>query len=112
MKPGKGRTGGAMAQYLCIYTPPRESFADDASEAERRVVREHFAYLEAALAAGLLVLAGRTTDRPPMGIAVFEAPDDKAARAFVAADPAVRAGVFTAQVRPYRVALPAGAAGE
>ncbi|HZW11010.1 MAG TPA: YciI family protein [Phycisphaerales bacterium] len=101
-----------MGQYLCIYSPPRDTFAEDASEAERRVVGEHFAYLEGALGGGTLVLAGRTLDRPPMGIAVFEAEHEGAARAFVDADPAVRAGVFRAEVRPYRVALLARAGHE
>ena len=66
---------------------------------------EHFAYLTRALEDGRLVLAGRTQDEPPMGLGVFEAPSDEAARAFIAEDPAVRAGVFGAEVRPYRVAL-------
>jgi uncharacterized protein len=101
-----------LAQYLCIYSPPRPTFADDASEAERRIIGEHFSYLSAARDAGKLLLAGRTLDSPPMGIAVFEAASDEAARQFIEADPGVIGGVFVAQVRPYRVALLAGVAGE
>lgn len=101
-----------MAEYLCIYTPPRPTFADDASQAERSAVGEHFAYLRAACEAGRLVLAGRTTDRPPMGLAVFEAETDEAAEAFVRGDPVVARGVFKAEVRPYRVALMGRASAE
>jgi len=101
-----------MPQYLCIYTPCRPTFAEDASEAEQRVVGEHFEYLSGALEAGALVLAGRTLDAPPMGLAVFEAVSDECAAAFVERDPAVRAGLFSAAVRPYRVALLAGAGDE
>lgn len=99
-----------MPEYLVTYTPPRPTFAADATEAERAVVGEHFAYLTAALRAGTLVLAGRTQDEPPMGIGVFQAESDEAARAFIKSDPAVAKGVFTAEVRPYRVALLAGRA--
>lgn len=94
-----------MPQYLVLYTPPRDTFPADATEQEQRTVGEHFAYLQDALAAGTLVLAGRTLDEPPLGIAVFEAPSEKEAGAFAEADPAVRGGVFSAEVRPYRVAL-------
>lgn len=99
-----------MPEYLVIYTPSRPSLADDATEAEQSVVAAHFAYLAAAHGSGVLVLAGRTLDTPPMGLAVFEAATDEAARAFVGADPAVRGGVFRAELRPYRVALLAGRA--
>lgn len=97
-----------MPEYLVVYSPCRPSFAGDADERERAIVGEHFAYLTRALEAGRLVLAGRTRDEPPMGLGVFEAESDEAARAFIASDPAVRAGVFSAEVRPYRVALLAG----
>lgn len=94
-----------MVQYLCTYTPPRPGFAEDATPREQQIVGEHFAYLAEALRAGRLVMAGRTLDTPPMGIAVFEAPSDAEARAFFDADPAVAAGVFRAELRPYRIAL-------
>jgi uncharacterized protein YciI len=101
-----------MAEYLVVYTPSRLGLADDPSEAERAIIADHFAYLAAAHRSGTLVLAGRTLDAPPMGLGVFEAASDGAARRFVDADPAVRGGVFLAEVRPYRVALLAGRAVE
>ena len=94
-----------MAEYLIIYRPPRPTFAEDATEAEQATVGEHFSYLTAALEAGTLILAGRTQDEPPMGIGVFRAESDEAARAFLDGDPAVARGVFKAELRPYRVAL-------
>lgn len=94
-----------MPQFLVLYSPPRPTFASDATESEQATIAEHFAYLERACEAGTLLLAGRTLDEPPLGIGVFEAPSENEARAFVEADPAVRNRVFTADVRPYRVAL-------
>jgi uncharacterized protein YciI len=97
-----------MPQYLCILTPSRPTFVDDATDAEQRTVGAHFEHLSDALAAGSLILAGRTLDHPPTGIVVFAAESDEAARAFIDADPAVKGGVFAASVRPYRVALLSG----
>ncbi|QKK06751.1 MAG: hypothetical protein HND58_00305 [Planctomycetota bacterium] len=94
-----------MPQFLVLYSPPRPTFATDATEAEQDTIAAHFGYLERARDAGTLILAGRTLDEPPLGIGIFEAPSENAARAFVEADPAVRNRLFTADVRPCCVAL-------
>lgn len=94
-----------MPQFLILYAPPRPTFADDATHAEQETIAEHFAYLEQARDAGTLILAGRTLDEPPLGLAIVTAHSENAARAFADRDPAVRKNVFTAQLRPYRVAL-------
>jgi uncharacterized protein YciI len=39
------------------------------------------------------------------GIAIFEANDEAAARKFMEADPAVAAGVMTAELHPFAVVL-------
>jgi uncharacterized protein YciI len=74
---------------------------------EDEIVGQHFAYLQSLMAAGTLILAGRTqtTDPDSFGIIIFRAKTDAAARAVVNADPAVKAGVFKARLFPYRVAL-------
>jgi uncharacterized protein YciI len=80
---------------------------DGPTDEERRIVSEHFAYLEKLLAAGTLILVGRTTnsDDRTFGIAIFQAESDDAARAIMNSDPAVRHGVMRAELFPYRVAL-------
>jgi uncharacterized protein YciI len=54
-----------------------------------------------------VVLAGRTSE--PMdqtfGLVIFEADSEEAAQAFMQADPAVTAGVMTASLHPYSIAL-------
>jgi uncharacterized protein YciI len=94
-----------MPQWTYFLVPPRSTFAEDASEFESAKMREHFDYLERLLAEGTLIMAGRTQDQPPIGIAVFEAPDEDAARSIVASDPAVAAGVVRGELHPYSVAL-------
>ena len=73
-------------------------------ESELAVVDQHLDYLKGLLSTGCLILAGRCQDGPP-GIVVFEAEDADAATSVMQNDPAVRAGVFKAELRPYRVAL-------
>ena len=81
------------------------SSSSDATDDETTAMREHFAYLKRALADGRLVLAGPATDGLFPGIVVFEAADEEEARAFMEADPAVRAGVMLADLHPFRVSL-------
>jgi uncharacterized protein YciI len=55
----------------------------------------------------VVLLAGRTstTNTGSFGIIVFSAADDTAARAIMENDPAVKEGVFKAELYPFRVAL-------
>ena len=77
------------------------------TEADNAAVGAHFQRLAQATAAGQVILAGRTTEAPDltMGLVVFEAEDEAAAKAFMESDPAVVAGVMTATLHPYKVAL-------
>lgn len=78
--------------------------------ADHAAVSRHFKRLQEAVATGQVILAGRTTESldQTFGIVIFEAASAEAARQFMEADPAVEAGVMTATVHPYAVALRAG----
>jgi uncharacterized protein YciI len=73
---------------------------------------DHFAYLQAQATRGVVRLAGRTVTTGPetFGLVLFEAGDEAAARSVMQNDPAVRDGIMTGEVWPFRVAL-GGAAG-
>lgn len=74
---------------------------------DQALVSAHFRRLKTTLEAGQLVLAGRTEepgDRT-VGLVIFKAPDEAAAREFMLADPCVAAGVMTATLHPYGIAL-------
>lgn len=77
------------------------------SEKDKAATSRHFERLKKATAEGKVILAGRTTEQldKTFGLVVFEAESEKAARAFMQADPAVVAGVMTATLHPYSVAL-------
>lgn len=77
------------------------------TDSEQAVVAEHFAYLQDLNAQGVMIFVGRTlnTDENAMGLAVFRAESEDAARQIMNADPAVKKGVMTATLYPFKVIL-------
>jgi len=75
---------------------------DDSAALDR-----HFARFKHAIETGELILAGRTMEAGAntFGIAIFLAADEAAARKFMESDPAVVAGLMTAELHPFAVAL-------
>jgi uncharacterized protein YciI len=97
-----------MLHWLYVLTPPRQTFRDDMTDEESEIMGLHFRYLQGLLQDGTLVLAGPAL-RPLFGISIFEADDESAARAVMAADPAVSSGLQAAELHPFRVSLLRGA---
>ncbi|MGA2236275.1 MAG: YciI family protein [Terriglobales bacterium] len=66
-----------------------------------------FAYLQDLNAQGVIILVGRTlnTDENTMGLTIFRAESEDAARQIMNRDPAVKKGVMTATLHPFRVVL-------
>lgn len=92
--------------YMLRITPKYQ--AESAwTPADNAAVGRHFQRLQEATRAGQVVLAGRSTEPldKTFGIVIFEADDEAAARAFMEADPAIVAGLMTATLHPYSVAL-------
>ncbi|HVO79955.1 MAG TPA: YciI family protein [Terriglobales bacterium] len=75
---------------------------------EAAVVEEHSRYLKELAAKGRIILVGRTlnTDETTMGLAVFRAESEAAAREIMNNDPAVKSSVMSATLFPFRVVLP------
>jgi uncharacterized protein YciI len=74
---------------------------------DKAVLDRHFIRFQEAIKSGQLILAGRTKEPgdKTFGIAIFRASDEAAARAFMKADPAVSAGLITAELHPFAVAF-------
>jgi len=79
-------------------SPERMSLEDEA------IVDEHFEYLKRALTEGKLTLAGRCLNGE-FGIVIFHAESENQAEEFMKNDPAIKKGVMTAELYPFRVAL-------
>ncbi len=94
-----------MAEWIYFLHPPRDDFAATMTEEEQAVWGVHFARLQRLLAEGVMILVGPTLGRTNTGIAIFEAPDEQAARAIMEADPVVEGGYARGELRPFVVSL-------
>jgi uncharacterized protein YciI len=95
-----------MSTWLYHIAPARPGMPDAPTPEEAELVGAHFAYLTAKHREGVVSWVARTETAPHLGLAVFTAPDEAAARALLAADPAVAAGVFVGRVQPLKVVYP------
>jgi uncharacterized protein YciI len=94
-----------MAEWIYFIHPPRDDFAATMTPEEETVWGIHFERFQHALANGMLILVGPTLGHKNTGIAIFEAPDEAAARRFMEEDPVIAGGFATGELRPFRVSL-------
>lgn len=97
-----------MEQFAYVLRPTRpQMLAQGATSQEEKIVKRHFQYLEDLTSRAVVLFAGRTltTDERSFGIVVLEAEDEALARGIMEGDPAVKQGVMSAELFPYRVAL-------
>ena len=97
-----------MPQFLYRIQPTRPGMLTDGpTEHEAAITDEHFRYLQALVAEGLVLMAGRTlnVDDRAFGIVVFVAASQAEAAELVQNDPAVKHEIMKAELFPYRVAL-------
>jgi uncharacterized protein YciI len=95
-------------QFIYVLRLVPRLHADAAwTEEDKMALDRHFTRFKHAIETGELILAGRTTEPgdKTFGIAVFDAADEAAARKFMESDPAVVAGLMTAELHPFAIAL-------
>ena len=94
-----------MAEWIYFIHPPREDFAATMTDEENAVWAEHFVRFQQLLREGIIVLVGPTLGRHNTGIAIFEAPDEAAARRIMEEDPVIAGGYARGELRPFRISL-------
>lgn len=72
-------------------------------ETEQRVA-EHFAYLQKLHKEGILIIAGRFSE-VLIGLAMIETRSREEALEIMKNDPAVKSGIFHAELYPWRIAF-------
>lgn len=95
-------------QYIYVLrVVPSYHAAQAWTDKQSAVIGQHFERLAQAVATGEVILAGKTSEAidQTFGIVIFEADNAHAARQFMQADPAVMAGIMSATLHPYVVAL-------
>ncbi|HEY7000696.1 MAG TPA: YciI family protein [Candidatus Udaeobacter sp.] len=99
---------GKPQQFIYVLKLVPRLYVDSAwTKEDNAVLDRHFTRLQEATKSRQLILAGRTSEPgdKTFGIAIFEAPDENAARKFMEEDPAVAGGLMTAELHPFAVAL-------
>lgn len=100
-----------MNQWLYVLKPTRlEMLTEGPTPQESETVSRHFAHLQELTKQGVMILVGRTlnADQNTMGLAIFEAEDESAARKIMESDPAIVGAVICADLYPYQIALMRG----
>jgi uncharacterized protein YciI len=90
-----------------LHLVPRLYDDKNWTQEDKAALDRHFNRFKLAIKTGELILAGRTREPgdKTFGIAIFEAKAEAAARQFMESDPAVVAGLMTAELHPFAVAL-------
>ena len=96
-----------MFQWLSMAKPTRLDMLLESTPEEDEIIDQHLAYVEDLTRNGVIIMVGRTlnTDATGFGLTIFEAEDETAAREIMESDPAVKNGIMSATLFPYRVAL-------
>lgn len=94
-----------MPEWIYLIHPPRANFAATMTEEENAVWKVHFERLRRLHAEGVIILVGPTLGELNTGIAIFEAPDEAAARRIMDEDPVIAGGFARGELRPMRVSL-------
>jgi len=94
-----------VSEWIYFIHPPRDDFAATMTAEERAVWSVHFERFERMLAEGSLILVGPTLGSVNTGLAIFEAPDEAAARRIMEEDPVLAGGYARGELRPFRVSL-------
>ena len=97
-----------MQQWLYVLRPTRpEMLVSGPTPEEAATIGRHAAHCDALGQQGVMIMVGRTQTSTPdtIGLAVFLAEDEAAARAVMQRDPAVAEGAMSAELFPYRIAF-------
>ncbi len=88
--------------YVIMLRPANEYGSPGTNER----VGEHFEYLKDLLEKGILTMAGRFSD-VLIGLVMIEVTSREEALMIMKNDPAVKSGIFHAELYPWRIALQA-----
>ena len=84
----------------------RETFLQNMTSVERKILTKHAFYLQEKLDEGKLNLAGpRLQGNPPPGIIILETANEKEAHEIIAENPAVKAGIFSFDIHPFKASI-------
>lgn len=88
--------------YVIVLRPANEYGSEETNER----IDEHFKHLQDLLKDGRLIMAGRFSE-VLIGLVIIQTTSQEEAEEIMKNDPAVKAGIFHAEIYPWRIALKA-----
>lgn len=95
-------------EFLYTIKPTRaELLTDGPTPEEQMVIGLHYNYLKDLTDKNIVILAGRTQNVDPtsFGIVIYKALSAEKAKEIMENDPAVKEGIFSANLFPFKVSL-------
>lgn len=95
-------------EFLYTIKPTRaELLTDGPTPEEQRIIGLHYNYLKDLTDKDIVILAGRTQNVDPasFGIVIYKAFSAEKAKEIMENDPAVKVGIFSAKLFPFKVSL-------
>jgi uncharacterized protein len=100
-------TAPTQKTFFIRLIPPRPTFDKDMTEAEQKIMEQHFLYWKSLFEKGVCLFGGPVLDpRGIYGVLAIQAPSEDEARGLAAGDPSVKAGVNRIEVAEMRIAFP------
>lgn len=98
---------GSVKKYFVLkLIPPRPTFAEDMTEKERDIMKQHAAYWKEKADQGIVLVYGPVLDpKGAYGLGIIEVDDESQARTFAADDPTVKSGLNKIEIHPMRAVL-------
>jgi uncharacterized protein len=92
--------------FVLKLIPPRPTFAEDMTNEERAIMKQHAAYWKDKADQGFAIVYGPVLDpKGVYGLGIIEVDNDDQARAFAANDPTIKSGLNKVEIHPMRAIL-------
>ena len=96
----------AKKYFVLKLIPPRPTFAEDMTEKERDIMKQHAAYWKDKAGKGIVIVYGPVLDPiGAYGLGIIEVDDEDQARVFAEDDPTVKSGLNRIEIYPMRAIL-------
>ena len=106
MQDNTSRNIPSKMYFVIKLIPPRPTFAEDMTEKERDIMKQHAAYWEDKADRGVIIVYGPVLDpKGAYGLGIIEVDDEDQARVFAADDPSIKSGLNRIEIYPMRAIL-------
>jgi uncharacterized protein len=96
----------AKKHFVLKLIPPRPTFAEDMTEKEKNIMKQHAAYWKDKADGGIVLVYGPVLDpKGAYGLGIIEVDNEDQARSFAEDDPTVKSGINKIEILPMRAIL-------